>query len=1133
MEAIRSSLIFSVGERAGKIASRVQEFTEERWPAIEPVVAYVNLAPDGTVTRRRHGESQALATLESLTTEEEAGAYRGNYERFAGELADRIEHLVGELVRSVRLRETLAALRADHGWPDSGRIYLHVLADSFGPLASTFPLALLKVLEERDNVAFGGRLPLSVNLLYFLPGLFDKEVDERHLARSHATFSELESYLFYPSELHDRKTPPSCKVWVVGSIDRGGGTVPDFSPLVTPTAQFVSRLIDGSLEGDTSWDNELGREVDERRTFLSSFGYSDLYFPRAFLRGLALEFGRSELCRHLTADRPAVDPDAVSADVQTWIREVKLDQLVVRLQSPHEGKLVFKEPAQPDVSPGDLQAAPYEQQLEARLAEDPQLGGRVQNAGNALFDADRKRFLAQIDHLLDERPGGLPEAREFCNHLHGLGRGLTEALVGQEVRNLESLILDLQTYFHREAGLKGDPAREKELKTVLIPGKAVAVQEAAERLAESRKHLRALFPEAEPAEEEEAGDEEEPEAGGSEEDEPAVEGAGEESAEEETASEQAAGEEAASEEAASEPAPDDATADELAGRGRRARARDAAAEERAEADARDQILAERKAELEARIAADRQDLEQYRKELAGLKKEYDAQKAHVRESRQLARDPARRHQLLNQLRVAEREEQERDSENLRAAIHRRNQAREQWKYERSQLRRTLLIHLVAIPIAAVLAAVGLAAALAVVVPPSLVLGATLPIVALILALLVGLVPSFRRWQRYRAAALAYQEALREVGNLADALWRRRSAGLRKRFSFLVYAEAIRILDRLQAEALSESSRMKTLAERLEEYGAKAERAIADAAMETSLYHRPALLPEQAHELVCDNKVLRRSVEEEVEKVTLSRLLESARGGESGEALPGLVAEIEAALDRRCVEILGEEHIGTVLESALAKGVTSIRNWWLSVQEAALSWISIRAGGAQGTLRQLYFVPAQLSETQKDFLQDIRPGEDAAELRETEDRDQLGACETWIGFATHQVAELSMTRESLDRHWEAVSAVPGTVPLSLSRDEVVTAVPPDVSYALLQAALAYLQGGDGVAAGQKRRTPAEWLRHYRAADEYPAETPDQLRGQVRSLLEDDQGAGRRFKRFLKGLPPRERRIVEHLMQGGGD
>lgn len=1119
MQTIRSSLIFSVGERAGTIASRLQDFTEERWPAIEPVVAYVNLASDGSVTRRRDGRSEALTTFEGLTTEETDGAYRRNYDLFVGKLADRIEHLVEDLVRSVRLRETLAALRADYGWADSGRIYLHLLADSFGPLASTFPLALLRILEERDNVAFGGRLLLSVDLLYFLPGLFYKEADERHLARSHAAFSELENYLF-PRELHDRKTPPSCRVWVVGSIDRGGGTVPDFSPLIVPTAQFVSRLIDGSLEGDTSWDNELGRDVDERRTFLSSFGYSDLYFPRAFLRRLALEFGRSELCRHLTADRPAPDPDAVSADVQSWIREAQLDHLVPRLQSPREGKLVFKEPTQPDVSPSDLRAVSYEQQLEARLAEDPQLGGNVQRAGNALFEADRDRFLAQVDHLLDDRPGGLPEAREFCDHLHGLGRGLTGALVGQEVLNLESLILDLQTYFHREAGLKGDPAREKELKTVLIPGKAVAVQEAAARLAESKKHLRALFPETA---EGEPGEADEPGAGEPAADDPEVEEAGEskedEPAADEGVEEETALEDTASDQGEAQAVPDDDPADE--------------SDERAETDARGQVLAERRAELEARIAADRQDLEQYRKELEEHKKEQRAQKAYVTESRQLARDPARRHQLLGQLRAAEREQQEHDSANLRDAVRRRDRAREDWESERSKLRRTVLIHLVAIPIGAAVAVAVLAALLAVVVPPSAVLGPVLAVIALILALVAGLVPSFRRWQRYRAAVLAHQEALREVGQLAGALWRRRLESLRKRFNFLIYAEAIRVLDRLQAEALTESARIKKLAEQLEEYGARAERAMAAETMETSLYHRPALLPEQAHALVCDNKVLRRSVEEEVEKVTLSRLLESARGGEAGDALPGLVAETEAALDRQCVEILGEEHIGTALERALAEGATSLRNWWLSVQEAALSWVSIRAVGAQGTLRQLYFVPAQLSEQHKDFLQGIRPGEHAAELRETEDRDQLGACETWIGFATHQVAELSMTRVSLDRHWEAVSAVPGTLPLSLSRDEVVTTVAHDDSYPLLQAALAYLRGGDGSAAGQKRRTPTEWLRHYRAADEYPEETPEQLRGQVESLLEEDQGAGRRFKRFLKALPLRERRIVEHLMQGGGD
>lgn len=1110
---VRSSLVLSVGDDLDRIARLAQDTIGLRWPKLAPVVAFLNIQPDGTVVRRQDGESQAVGRLElegvagsgdpgsgvadegGISSEvaddgAEPSAYSRNYAALAGEHADLLSAL-RPVVADVRSQQKLVRLQRDEGWEDSGRLFVYVLADSFGPLASVLPLALLKALGERRG-KLGSGFELSMSVLYFLPGLFlTSESDEGRralvhaVARSHATLSEMEGAL-YPDKPAPRAIP--CRVWVAGSVDRQGA-VADFASVAKPATHFVARLIDGSLGDDRRWDNEFAHATGQRRTFLSSFGFAELYFPRPYLTGVALATARRRLHRHLSAGA-APDPDAVSSEVQGWLGETGIDDVLGRLQSPKEGKLVLhgsdqraqlegparavvlREPEQPHVEPNELLAGEYAQEVARKVEADARWGALVRKAGDRLFEACLAKFRDELARRLDSPAGGLAAGTVFCNHVSGTGRGLTEALVGAEVRNLDSLVFDVQCRLARQAGMDGDAERIKRLKVVEIPGKEQAVESAQRRIKAEGERLSKLRSNT--------------------------------------------------------------------GTTRRRLRQKSAKEPREDS---------RVAEIENRIRALESDVEQYEEELAVLRAECAEEESKVAEQRRMARDPSRRHLLLARLLDAEAQDREEDQRQLHVVAGRHAKALEKYldvtsvrtRKSRDAVQQAaacgplvLLVYVALILTGAVDFSLGAAGLL-------LLLGFALPLFFHARAV-------WKLWATERKAWGKLLEAKEAVMRAARRLWTRQVRGLRRRFAFLVHAEAIRVLDRLRDEVAAEGARIHELESRIREYGQSVEE---DAAALHNIapdqdpdYHRESVLTTgQADALIRDSKRLDRDVGKAVAAVARSAVVQEARENESASDLGPSVTEAEAEIRRAVDNVLDDEHVATVLERALASdNHDDVRRLWHGVQHAARAQVGLHPDGNQGVVRNLFLVPPDSSSALKAHLKENVVA-DGSVTWTVADRDYIGICKTVMAFRSCQVAELAMPKRILDDHWDHVCAHSGVLPFSLPAHEALAHVEDEDALVVLQAAVAYLNaGGDGKGVGPIRRltgsrgsgakssrTPKELLADFQSAEELPPETVEELAEQLRARCASRKDDAERLRRFKDEVPTQRRLMLEFLME----
>ncbi len=1134
---VRSSLVLSVGDDLNRLACHVQDAVERRLPRLAPVVAFVNIRPDGTVVRRQDGESRVVGKLDGLAGADDPGsqaahdatspgsAYARNYAALADKQGDLLSTL-RPIVAEVRSQQNLVRLQRDHGMEDTGGLFVYVLADSFRPLGSVLPLALLTALRERPG-HLGSGFELSLSVLYFLPGLFlASDADEERaamacaLARSHATFSEIEGDL-YTGGPPRRRVP--CRVWVAGSVDRQGA-VAQFTSIEKPTAYFLTRLIDGSLGDDRRWDNELGHVVGQRRSFLSSFGFADLYFPRAYLTEFALASARRRLHRRLSHGGEP-DTETLSAEVQGWIGEARIDGVLDRLKSPKEGKLVLhamppasgalgsgprtsgpraqlegpgravvlQEPDQPLVDPDKLVANEYAQAVATKVEADPRWGALVRKAGDRLFDACLKEFRDALAQRLDDPKGGLAAGRVFCDHVAGTGRGLTSALVGADVRNLDSLAFDVQCRLAQEAGMPGagDAERLKRLKVLEIPGKEEAISNARGEIEAARKTLKQLS------------------------------------------------------------APGTAAPVAAQQKTRRKSKKDPP-EERPEDG--------RIVEVQNRIAALEGDVEEYQRELATLRDECAREEHNVSEQRRMARDPSRRHLLLARMSEAEAVDRDLDQLKLKMATECCRSANKEYQGASAALQEALRdIGLYAGGSGVLFLGVYALMSLTDSVDFTFDVAWKVFLAGVVLWLVVRGGTVWRLWRAERKAWRERVEAREAVSNMARRLWNRQIRGLRRRFAFLVHAEAIRVLDRLRDEVQAEGARIKELEKRVQGYGESVEKkaaAMAEIAPDREPdYHRQSVLTtRQAETLVNHSKALDSELRDAVDAVARSAVVQEAReqeAPEDGSATdPGpstsdlgpSVNDAEAAFLHAVEKLLDGEDAATVLDRWLADEKSEdVRKLWRGVQHAARAQLGLHPDGSQGVVRNLFLVPRKSSKALRAHL-DQNVVADGRPKWSTTGRDYVGVCKTVTAFPTFQVAELTMAKSDLDAHWKHVCARSGVPPFSLPAHEALAHVEDEDALVVLQAAIAYLNAEGGRKVGRIRRliasrgsapqgprTPKEWLAEFENAEELPSETVEELAEQLRARTQSGGDDADRLRRFKEQVPEQHRLMLEFLME----
>lgn len=1027
---VRTSIVLTVGDDVRGLATAAEQAVRLRWPMLAPVVAHVHIGSDGRVARLGAGDEEVLMELEGLATDAAPveNPFKKNYALLRGELRTAQGKLLREIAKDVRRSDKLSRLMNDHEWRDAGGVFIHVLGSSFGPLSSVFPLALLDLLTtDGGRIAKGARI--SASTLCFLPGLFESDAvatrqEIASVARSHAMLSELEAAL-HPAR--SDAFAPDARAWVLGSLDKRGG-VSDFEAVIETATRFVMCQIDGTLETGEGWANDLTGVVGQRRTFLSSFGSASLGYPRASLRKLGLAMGRGKLQVHMAgASEP--DANAISADVQEWIRTAGLDEVVRQLPrlvgssgTAAPGRMeagsaieTVPLPGMPPIRAAVLSAEDWAAEVARRTETELTWGRIVQRAGDRLFSMHRQGVWKELEDRLGKSQSGIAHCRAFCEHLVGSGRGLTDALVGAEVSNLESMARTAQDYLAREAGLKGEPGRLHTLKVLMIPGKQEAIESAENKVASDRARLAKL----EALLEENQGD----------------------------------------------------SAD-------RERIRD----------------------VQKRIQASESDLEKYRAELAELRDECDEQERLVADQRRLACDPARCHQFLDELRKKNAKNRREDEERLGMALEKRDDAERKYHELESRFRQKWLRKLRLLPFRDMVVDCAIA---------------------------LGMPCRLRR-----AASQRLDKACGEVAAKAKTHWDREVRDLARRFSFLVHAEANRVLDRLRDDVMEEGIRLAQLQARIREHGSSVETMVAEAKAELrqegNAQGAAALSWERAERLMVDHKALARQVDAVVKSTSLSGLVLAVRENGVAAGFQSVADKAEDAIGEVVDEALDAEGLEVFIERAVADGEDGdIAKRWRGVQYAARAQVALKPEGPKRTERRVFFVPDGSSDTVKHFLEGALE-EDEEPTWQVGRPDFIDVCEVSTGFPSWQIAELDTPKAVLDQHWSQVEAVEGTRKLSLPSHEVLVSVDDADAYAVLQAAIAYCRDHAGGAA-RGSRTPRQWLRKYENAEEYPAASRAELVSQLLACAHESQS---RLDAFLNDIPIRRRRELEYLVEEHG-
>ncbi|MCH7667194.1 MAG: hypothetical protein IH936_14850 [Acidobacteria bacterium] len=1066
MRGIRPSIVFSVGDRAAKIARRIQELTGGDGDGLESIQAFVNIGADGRIVQRLAGKDQELGFLEGLDSGLEPATFGANLDALLEKNRENLLDILEGLTRFIRSKEKISRISGT-GLVDSGRNFVYMLADTFGPLASVFPLAFLRLTREH-GLGIAKRYPVAFSLFLFLPDLFEEGHDRQALLRSHAMLSDLERLL---GEESAGSQVVSWKVWVVGSLDRNGNAVEGYEAVVPPMAHFLNRYLDGALDRDESWSNELSERVNQRQTFLSSFGQADLVFPREHLEETAALFGRRKLFEHLLEGESKVDSDEISGEVQAWIRQQRLTELVDHLRRGEGGRSTYRDPRQPEIEPTTLDRARFGQAV-SRLVDidDPEWGIAVQRAGRDKLEQLKEVFLDKSSDLVDGE-GGLEKGRQFADNL--AGAGISDALVGIRVLSLENLILKLQGFFAKHADIAGDPELLIQLNRS-IPGKVEAIEKLTEKAESEQVRLDELAGRAEEARAEgEAAEEEEPE---------------EPEAEDQSVAEEEPGsadpQDESSEDEVEEPEPEPL--------GRPGEVAAASAHSRAS----------------EKLKATLEDIGKLKAELEEQTEEQAEQTRRIAETRLLACDPNRRDQLLDQILERDEARREEESSALGVAVAERFQTKEALRAAAVKLRRKALIYLLLIPGAAaiplfLLVVVGWAVWLGIIV--------------------LGIFKVLPSWLDYVRAKAGHAETLRSIRLAAEARWRGQLKKLRMRFEFLLYAEATAVLEGMQTEVLDEESRLDRLKNLLAEESNRADRRWAEWQFEDSIYSRTIMDAQASQSLVENDLRISHATREVVEGVSLSQLLSAFRG-ETELALPAPIAEAEVNLGSRCREILGQQDLGTSLEGEFDGQPEKLANLWRSVQTAAAAWALVDGEPPPGMLRKLVFYPSELSpKVLEDCLRRTMLEDIPVEWIKSSEQDVLSVCEMYVGFPSHLLNELrpeTVKREEI----LPFSVSPDAFVLSLPPGEDEIELPEEEAYALVQAALAHATGNRPKAAD----TAAKLYAHYKSADFLPDESVDGLLSQLRAAIEAEPNRRPRLLSFVAGLRDKRRLQARKLL-----
>lgn len=455
---VHPTVIIGLGDVGTAVARLTLGHVRANHERVVPFVVSLSVEADGvglrglplesnTVTRLQTG-GRLSASWDALETDVQLGVWARNHKRINAER----KRIAGELQRAVQgvrdFGRSATALRTHDELTLSNEVDFWVIAELSCPVGSA---ALIPVLSEIGSL-FDRRfqsLSRRVNLLLLTPDLVPERSSDLASARVFAGLQELEWAL----EPERREAIYVSHVWMASAQNEDDLFVGSYRDLATAISRFVvANVAEGAMR-DQSFGVAMQGSIHGRRRRYSSFGYSQIAFPREELVNAATAVAVADVFR----DHPAFcdatfEAASVFADTQEFIQKHGMDRLADRLGERVGGGSIwqsFEAPRPPD-GPAAARADVDAIELAARSFEREHMT-EMQRAIVArradLVGSQRSAILGEVHRRLDEREAGARRAAAWLAALEGRPSPYVEGDTENFPITLRAVDEEIKAYF--------------------------------------------------------------------------------------------------------------------------------------------------------------------------------------------------------------------------------------------------------------------------------------------------------------------------------------------------------------------------------------------------------------------------------------------------------------------------------------------------------------------------------------------------------------------------------------------------------------------------------------------------------------------------------------------------------------
>ena len=314
---------------------------------------------------------------------------------------------------------------------------------------------VLKIIHEVCNER---ALPFQVRAFLLMPELLPsdaREGSQEDGARTYATLMELEHIMNDRASSPWNDNFPLDDIWLIDKYNDNKESVGDLSELSVSLAEATASMI---VEG-VIIDDHKGADLKEQGFFYSSFGFTQLVFPRSILREQIIDKTEEKLLsNHVLRGEETPSLDEVVIKVRRFLKnDLQAGDFLERVQHDADGKDLlpsFQYEVNEELDPDDFVQA-VEEESEAHEDKVDATKIKLLERAREVKEKVLQTIRIHTDDLIDSHKNGLYQALAFYDELLGEGEesNYTGGKLLEERRNLRTYFNDYKDEMREVLGL--------------------------------------------------------------------------------------------------------------------------------------------------------------------------------------------------------------------------------------------------------------------------------------------------------------------------------------------------------------------------------------------------------------------------------------------------------------------------------------------------------------------------------------------------------------------------------------------------------------------------------------------------------------------------------------------------------